>query len=338
MRSLTALLMVVSMALVACSPDDTESPAASPDATQTATTASPASSDATPSPDFPDSARCESPEGYSVSYPSSWFTNSGEVVPECGQFSPEEFEVPQGTDERVAPITIYIDPVEFFRAASPNPDFSTESSRATTVIDGLQAVRVEQESTGEGLNPEGVEETIYMVDLSIGTDDTDPGTLFLTTVDIGDFDYANNVEILDRMARSLQISAGDEPQEDLPVVARYEGGGGGFTLVAESTGEQICMRIPPEGDPSCLDAPNQQDVESMLLPLVGERQVLAGLAGNEVFRIEAHRSDGSVSSVLPTRISDTNLRGWAYATDGGDVEELIWFDLEGNELDAQTLE
>lgn len=339
MRSLTALLLVVSITLVACNPDETDSPTATPTGVgQTATPASPDDTDATPAGDgFPGSTRCESPEGYSVAYPSSWFTNSGDVVAECGQFSPEEFEVPDGTDERVAPITVYIDPVEFVRAATPNEEFNTELTRATTVIDDRQAVRVEQESTSGGFYPEGIRQTLYIVDLSLGTDDTEPGTLFLDTVEIGDFDYEANVEILDRMARSLQISAGEEPEEDVPVVARYEGGGGGFTLVAEPSGEQACLRIPPEGEPSCLDAPGREEVETALLPLVGQRQVLAGIGGNDVFRVEAHRAGGSVTSVLPTRIPETDVRGWAFATDAQDVERIVWFDLEGNQLGERSL-
>lgn len=121
------------------------------------------------------------------------------------------------------------------------------------------------------------------------------------------------------------------------MVARYEGGGGGFTLVAEPSGEQICLRIPPEGEPSCLDTPGREEVETALLPLVGERQVLSGIGGNDVFRVEAHRSGGSVTSVLPTRIAETDVRGWAFATDAQDVQRIVWFDLEGNQLGEQSL-
>lgn len=167
MRSLLALLLVVSMPLVACDQGGIDAPTATPDrspgATRTPTSASP-NATAEPGYDFPDSTRCERPEGYSVSYPASWFTSSGDVVPECGQFSPEEFEVARG-DERVAPITIFIDPVEFFRAANPDSEFSTEIGRASTVIDGRRAVRVEQESTGKGFYADGTRQSLYIIDL-----------------------------------------------------------------------------------------------------------------------------------------------------------------------------
>lgn len=334
LRLTAALFLAALLTLIGCgdgtgSAGDTPSPAGSP-------TGPAASPSVTPDGEFAEATRCDSPEGYSVSYPASWHTNTGEVVPECGQFAPEPFEVPAGTDERVAPVTIFIDPVEFFRAASPDSETSTELSRATTVIDGRQAVRLEQESTGEGLYPAGVEQTIYVVDLAIGTDDTDPGTLFMTTVDLTEFDYSQSVAVMDRMARTMRITAGDQPEEE-NAVARFEGGAGGFTLVAEATQGQTCLRIPPGGQPACLDNPGSDGVAATQLTLIGPETVLGGLAGPDVFRVDAHQSDGDVLSVLPAGISGTGVRGWAPGGDGSGVTDLRWFDIEGNELGRSTL-
>lgn len=274
--------------------------------------------------------RCYNPDGFSVSYPSDWFTNAGDVVPACSQFSPEQFQVPQ-TDDRVAPITAFVDAVEFFRAAPPQAETATELSRAATVIDGRQAVRVEQESTEQGIFGPGVLQTRYIVDLAIGTDDTVPGTLFVDAVDLSGFDYSYSVRILDEMARSLSITAGDSP--DLPgVISRYEGGGGGFSVVADAADAHVCLRIPPEGEPSCVDYSAADAVHTTELPLVGPEDVLAGVAGDEVFRIDAYQADGDVISVLPAPISGTDSKGFAFSGGAAQITELRWFDVGGEEI------
>ena len=281
--------------------------------------------------------RCTSPEGFSVSYPDAWFTNDGSVVPECSQFSPEQFQVPEGTDERVAPITIFIDPVPYFRAATP--DLDTEQSRAPTVLDGRQAVRIDSTAGDDGFYPEGTRQIRYMVDLSDGEDAGDePETMFLDTVGTANFDFETNVGVLDRMARTLTITAGEEPQNADTVVARYGGGGGAFSVVAEEDSGEICFRIPPEGEPDCTGEPTIGDVEVVELTLVGPRAVLAGSAGSQVFRIEARQIDGNPLNYLPVPIGEGEHRGWALTAGSSEVSELIWYGINGRELGRRAVD
>lgn len=281
--------------------------------------------------------RCTSPEGFSVSYPESWFTNDGTVVSECSQFSPEQFKVPDGTDERVAPITIFIDPVPYFRAATPNRD--TEQSRAPTVLDGRQTVRIGSTADDDGFYAEGTRQAMYLVDLS-GDGGAGDGseTIFLDTVGTPNFDFGTNVEILDRMARTLTITAGEEPDNADTAVARYGGGGGAFSVVAEEESGEICLRIPPEGRPSCTGEPAAEDVEVLELTLVGPRGVLAGSAGRQVFRIEARRPDDNPLNYLPVPLGDGDSRGWALTAGASEVTELIWYGIDGTELGRQAVD
>lgn len=162
----------------------------------------PATTTATP----PAWTRCESPEGFAVEYPASWHTNG-----ECSQFHPEPFEPPGATDERVAAITAYVDPVPFEEVALG--DTAGEPERRATTVDGLPAVRLAYETGAEGFWPEGTPVTLYAVDLSAGGDTPaggQPRTLFLDTVGLTTFDYGRNQGVLDEMAGTLEVSAGAE--------------------------------------------------------------------------------------------------------------------------------
>ncbi|MGY1844055.1 AMIN-like domain-containing (lipo)protein [Modestobacter sp. SYSU DS0875] len=151
----------------------------------------------------PLSQRCESPTGFAVSYPEGWAVNSGETAPACTRFAPEAFTVPPGTDERMGALTASIEPVDVDRIAAPDPD--RDLQRRETTVDGRPAVRVERESQGRGLWPEGIRSTSYVIGLPDGDDG--PRTLVFDTVGLPQFDYARNVGILDRMAETLEITA-----------------------------------------------------------------------------------------------------------------------------------
>lgn len=150
----------------------------------------------------PLSQRCQSPEGFSIAYPESWSVNSGETVPECTRFAPEQFTVPPNTDARVGAVTASVEPVPFDRVTAPGP--GEELSRTETTVDGRAAVRTERVSAGEGLYPEGVRTTSYAVDLPAGDDG--PRTLVLNTIGLPQFDYARNVPVLDRMIGTVTIT------------------------------------------------------------------------------------------------------------------------------------
>ncbi|MCF6744853.1 hypothetical protein E9529_11290 [Blastococcus sp. KM273128] len=145
--------------------------------------------------------RCESPEGYAVSYPESWEVNPGTEVPACSLFSPDSFEVPPATDARVAPISVRVEGIPFDRLVTTGR--GEELSREELTIDGRPAVRVERVTAGEGLWPQGLPVTRVVVDL--GADDESSRALVLNTVGLPRFDYPRNVEVLDRMVASLTL-------------------------------------------------------------------------------------------------------------------------------------
>lgn len=148
------------------------------------------------------SQRCESPAGFSVSYPESWSVNSGLTVPACTRFAPKPFTVPPGTDARVGAVTASVRSSPFDRVAGSGS--SEQRSRAETTVDGRTAVRIERVSSGRGLWPEGMRSTSYVVDLGEGEDG--PRTLVVDTIDLQRFDYARNVGVLDRMVATLEFA------------------------------------------------------------------------------------------------------------------------------------
>lgn len=269
--------------------------------------------------------RCESPAGFVIGRPESWQTNSGEVVPGCSQLHPEPFEVPEGTDERVAAITAYIDPVPFPQIAAP--DDARDADRANTAIDGLQAVRLDYETDGGALWPEGTPITLYAVD--VGEDsDGEPRTLFIDTVGLETFDYERNQVVLDRVARSVEVTL-DDVETDLSVVARY-GGAGGFAVEAEAARGEGCLRIPPDGEPACTELPPADQAHT--IHLTDLEPVLAGLTGSDVFRVRAELRDGRLSTFLPAPVPGTDAGAFAFTFDLDAVERLTLYDVTGEEL------
>ncbi len=148
------------------------------------------------------SERCESPAGFTISYPEGWAVNSGETVPACTRFAPESFDVPPGTDARVGSVTASVEDIPFDRVASPQTP--GPGGRTETTVDGHRAVRIEQVSAGQGLYPPGIRMTGYVVELEPADDG--PRTLVVNTVGLPQFDYPRNVRILDRMVQAMELT------------------------------------------------------------------------------------------------------------------------------------
>lgn len=271
--------------------------------------------------------RCESPEGYAISYPEGWETNPGDVVPTCGQFHPEPFEVPESTDERVAAVTAYVDPVPFSEVATL--EGQGEVQRAATTLDGLPAIRLEYEVGDDGLWPAGTPITLYAVDVSTGEEDA---TLILDTVGLESFDYERNQRVLDRMVRTLDVTM-EGVDDDPSVVASYEGASG-FRVVGRVANDDACLRIPPEGEQVCTELPVSDQLHT--IQLVDLEPVLAGVAGSDVFAVTAHLRDGGTSTVLPTPIGEREVGGFSYTVDLDAIEQLVLTDIEGTELRTIT--
>ncbi|HWC12137.1 MAG TPA: hypothetical protein VG455_13060 [Acidimicrobiales bacterium] len=269
--------------------------------------------------------RCSNAQGFSIARPESWHVNDGSTVAPCSQFHTEPFQVPAGTDERVAAVTAYVERVSFAPAVVAPGE---EAERAPTVLDGLQAVRMSYDFGPGARYPAGTPVTRYVVDLAVDLDD-DPATLFIDTVGTPQFDYESNVVVLDRMARTLRI-AGDDEAERADVVASYRGGGGGFTVEGQVRGSQACLRIPPGGERACTDIPREDEL--VTIELTNLQPILAGVVGADVFGVTAERRDGEPSTVLPTPIPGSGVAGFAFTFGLDTVERLRLFDITGNEL------
>lgn len=198
--------VAVALTLAACDTSgdlNGASDAPSPTPTVADTAATPSVS---PSPDPAERlVRCENPEGFTISYPEAWSTNPGDVVPRCSLFDPEPFDVPMATDERVAAVSAYIDPVPFDRVSAPRD--RRDADRTQLTIDGLDSVRVEFAAGPNSLWPEGTPITSYMIDIPQSPDSGDR-TLFVDTVGLPGFEYEENQATLDRMARTVGWAGG----------------------------------------------------------------------------------------------------------------------------------
>ncbi|CCG03573.1 AMIN-like domain-containing (lipo)protein [Blastococcus saxobsidens] len=148
---------------------------------------------------------CTSPAGYAVDHPSDWSVNAGETVPSCSRFSPQDFDVPDATDVRVAAIAFSIESVAFDRVTQEQPG---EQARRELTVDGRESVRIQRTATGEGLWAEGTPSTRYAIRLADGADG--PRTLVADTVGLPGFDYQRNVAVLDAMIGTLDLDTGTE--------------------------------------------------------------------------------------------------------------------------------
>jgi hypothetical protein len=146
----------------------------------------------------PAAERCTNEEdGYSVAFPASWHTNTGEVVAACSFFHPDEFEVPERTETLGVAILISREPVAFAAVAAEQPTRRDVTREELTVAD-RPAVRLEYVATSEGLLPEGTPVYEVLVDL-------DGSTLIASTQGLDDLDFDANKAVLDQMVESLRL-------------------------------------------------------------------------------------------------------------------------------------
>lgn len=306
--------------------DDGAAPTTQSSTTVTTTTTTPPADTTTTVDDALQLVRCESPDGFAVSAPAEWATNPGDVLPPCSNFDPEPFDVPPATDDRVAAIAAYVDPVGFAVAAAP--DDSRDADRAVTAVDGRQAVRLAYEATGDGLYAAGTPITAYLVDVSTPEAER---TLFLDLVQTGDRAGDDDlVEVLDRMAQTLEITDPDV-DTDPSAVAAYRGGGGGFTVSAEAAGDEVCLRIAPDGEPVCTEPPAADQVHTISLRDLAT-PVPAGVTGTDVWRVDLHDVEGGVSSYLPADVPGSEVRAYAFHDTVADWERLVLRAVDGTEL------
>lgn len=206
-KSVLSVLIAVALVAAACGDGDVDTPVeetATATPTDDGTSPSPGetSPGATQSPDNGDDiawATCEHPEGIQVSYPEGWHVNSGETLPACSAFDPEPFDVPDATEFLEAAALLSVERVDFETIIGPDARAGEVLNERDQLIDGQDALRIETESSGDALLPEGLRSTRWFVLLD------ENRTLTLTTHQVEGNDYERNRRVLDQMAERLQL-------------------------------------------------------------------------------------------------------------------------------------
>jgi hypothetical protein len=131
-------------------------------------------------------------EGYAVEYPATWHVNPGEVLGPCMLFDPEPVEVPPASELPLEiAIQIGFEPVPFATLTGQVLG-RRDLVRERTTVDGREALRIESETTGEGLHDRGIRMYQYFVDLG----DT---TMVAATHAVGALPFERKRRILDTM-------------------------------------------------------------------------------------------------------------------------------------------
>jgi hypothetical protein len=215
-----ALLLGLALLLAACAPGDladapeptpTVAPEADPDPTPDEATPDPEPSPRpTPEPTPEDEAapederdaeraeaavaleqECTNPDGFTVAYPGGWMPNEGPI-------DPSSVDVGEGpTVPADIAVFIRIEPIPIEEMAD-DPTVGVLAEEPVTV-DGREGQRVETEATGDGMDPEGQQATVYRVALGAER------TLVAVTRDVGEPAYADAQVALDAMMPALRI-------------------------------------------------------------------------------------------------------------------------------------
>lgn len=211
MRRLMPCLAALALLVGACGDDDgTTMPSSgevpsttTPDTTTSTATSSSTTTSTTTQADDGDvqlEQTCESPDGFTISYPGDW-----EAVSDCGQFGPAPLDAPTpNTDERTGVVSGFVDLVPFEQVSEPTEG---DDERQETTVAGQPAVRVEGEQSGVGLYPEGTAYVRWLVDLSdVRGEDA---TLFVDAYDLGyDIEFDQAVQVLDEMVQTVELPEG----------------------------------------------------------------------------------------------------------------------------------
>jgi hypothetical protein len=105
--------------------------------------------------------------GYSISYPSGWYTTHLRPAQACEYFDPEPFEIIEGTE--FPPTGLFASltdqSVESYVQQLTDPMFFDTLQHQTSTVGGRTAVLVETEATGEGESEPGERTYGYVVDV-----------------------------------------------------------------------------------------------------------------------------------------------------------------------------
>jgi hypothetical protein len=152
-------------------------------------------------PQAPSVTRCSNPVGrYSIVYPSTWTTNTGNAVEPCRFFHPSPFEVLPHSEEPLVAVSVKREPMTLESFVQGNTGSSYEVlQQEKLTLAGRPAVRLELRATEESpLLPPGTREYVY----AIGDGDS---VVRASTLAVRGLDYPGNQAVLDEMVRSLEL-------------------------------------------------------------------------------------------------------------------------------------
>ena len=143
--------------------------------------------------------------GYTVDYPSDWYTTSLDARTRCTWFARERFELERGTDGPLVDLEVRATIGSFQQAARQLQDPFGERvvAREGLLIHGLQTIRFEKEQTEDLLYPVGTRSYGYLLN-------HDGAAYWILTFDVPGqaLPYDANKEVVDRAARSLSFRQG----------------------------------------------------------------------------------------------------------------------------------
>jgi hypothetical protein len=192
MHSIRPVLFILLLLCYGCADRDGEDPAPAP---ASAPTVAPLAGDTV----MQERAECVNrEEGYAVAYPAGWQVNSDGIFGPCSIFHPGPIEIP-GDSEVPVDLAIMIG-FEGVPIATLTGDVlgRREVARERTRVDGREALRIDSETTGEGLYDTGIRIYQYFVDLG-------DSTMVASTFDAGEPPFERKRRILDAMMRSFDF-------------------------------------------------------------------------------------------------------------------------------------
>jgi hypothetical protein len=137
-------------------------------------------------------------EGYALEYPSAWHVNTGELIGPCSLFDPDPIHVPRESEIPIEiAVMIGFQPIPFATLTGETLG-RRDLARERTTVDGREAMRIEGETTGDGLYDRGIRSYQYFVDLG----DT---TMVAATYEAGALPFERKRRILDAMMATFDF-------------------------------------------------------------------------------------------------------------------------------------
>lgn len=145
-------------------------------------------------------ARCvNEADGYAVSYPAEWHVNAGDILGRCAVFDPDPIHIPENSELPIEfAVMLDVEPVAFSTIAGDVLG-RRDRSREPTRVGGREGLRIDTETTGEGLHSAGILMYMYVVDLG-------DRAMIATTYDVGTVPFERKRRVLDAMMGTLEFS------------------------------------------------------------------------------------------------------------------------------------